>query len=115
MIRQQIIELLENMVSRQELLIYGEVPVSTSRIADHLIANGVTVQRWIPVTERLPEESGYYLVCTKNITGAVLSYSSRHKAFNAIDGVPNDFEIACLYWMPVPNLPGLEQWDECEN
>ena len=24
-------------------------------IADHLIANGVTVQEWIPVTERLPE------------------------------------------------------------
>ena len=24
-------------------------------IADHLIANGVVVQRWIPVTERLPE------------------------------------------------------------
>ena len=24
-------------------------------IADHLIANGVTVQNWIPVTERLPE------------------------------------------------------------
>lgn len=25
-------------------------------IADHLIANGVTIQRWIPVTERLPQE-----------------------------------------------------------
>ena len=24
--------------------------------ADHLIANGVTVQQWIPVSERLPEE-----------------------------------------------------------
>lgn len=24
-------------------------------LADHLIANGVTVQEWIPVTERLPE------------------------------------------------------------
>jgi hypothetical protein len=24
--------------------------------ADHLLANGVTVQRWIPVTERLPSE-----------------------------------------------------------
>lgn len=23
--------------------------------ADHLIANGVTIQQWIPVTERLPE------------------------------------------------------------
>ena len=26
------------------------------KIADHLIANGVTVQQWIPVTERLPED-----------------------------------------------------------
>ena len=25
-------------------------------IADHLIANGVTVQEWIPVAERLPED-----------------------------------------------------------
>lgn len=25
------------------------------KIADHLIANGVTIQRWVPVTERLPE------------------------------------------------------------
>lgn len=24
--------------------------------ANHLIANGVTIQRWIPVTERLPED-----------------------------------------------------------
>ena len=26
-----------------------------SSTADHLLANGVTVQQWIPVTERLPE------------------------------------------------------------
>lgn len=26
-------------------------------LADHLIANGVTVQEWIPVSERLPELS----------------------------------------------------------
>lgn len=28
-----------------------------SLIADHLIENGVTVQRWIPVGERLPDET----------------------------------------------------------
>ena len=28
---------------------------SYQRLADHLIANGVTIQRWIPVTERLPD------------------------------------------------------------
>lgn len=27
-----------------------------SQLADHLIANGVTVQRWIPVSERFPED-----------------------------------------------------------
>ena len=31
-------------------------------IADHLIANGVTVQEWISIKDRLPEDSGYYLV-----------------------------------------------------
>ena len=31
-------------------------------LADHLIANGVTVQRWIPVTERLPESQYPVLV-----------------------------------------------------
>lgn len=30
-------------------------------LADHLIANGVTVQEWIPVTEP-PETIGFYLV-----------------------------------------------------
>ena len=31
-------------------------------VADHLIANGVTIQRWISVEERLPEKDGVYLV-----------------------------------------------------
>ena len=31
-------------------------------IASYLIANGVTVQEWIPVKDRLPEEKGEYIV-----------------------------------------------------
>lgn len=30
--------------------------------ADFLIANGVVVREWIPVTERLPERDGCYIV-----------------------------------------------------
>ena len=33
-------------------------------IADYLISNGVTVQEWISVEDRLPEFPGHYLVCT---------------------------------------------------
>ena len=28
---------------------------SDRKLVDHLIANGVTIQKWIPVTERLPD------------------------------------------------------------
>ena len=31
-------------------------------IADKMIANGVTVQEWVPVTERLPEEKEYVMI-----------------------------------------------------
>ena len=41
--REKLIELLETVVSPKEILCYGEVLVSTSRVADHLIANGVTI------------------------------------------------------------------------
>ena len=37
-----------------------------ANIADHLLANGVTVQRWIPVTERLPEDGEIVLIYDGN-------------------------------------------------
>lgn len=39
------------------------VPYSIQEpLVDHLIANGVTIQRWIPVTERLPESGKHVMV-----------------------------------------------------
>ena len=35
-------------------------------IADYLITNGVTVQEWISVKDRLPEKDGAYLVTTNS-------------------------------------------------
>lgn len=45
----------------------GLIPVSEAcvEIADHLIANGVTIQRWISVEERLPEAEQIVLVSCK--------------------------------------------------
>lgn len=34
-------------------------------IADYLISNGVTVQEWISVKDRLPDKTGRYLVLKK--------------------------------------------------
>ena len=33
--------------------------------ADHMISNGVTIQKWIPVTERLPDTFGTFIVAVR--------------------------------------------------
>ena len=70
--------------------------------ADHLIANGVTVQQWIPVEERLPEEGqrvlsvkedGYVEInCITNRTGDWFS-----RAY--------DPSSVITHWMPLPEPP----------
>ena len=57
--REKLIELLDNFnrdlspyAGNSKLFIVDD----NCELADHLIANGVTVQNWIPVTERFPED-----------------------------------------------------------
>ena len=94
-------------------------------IADHLIQNGVTVQEWISVKDRLPEKDGAYLVTT-NSFGDRQSVKLR---WFAKDGENVDaydlagqkdvwylYDIECGYvsinsvthWMPLPHPPKKE-------
>ena len=51
--REKLIELIDQVL---RCLPWGEISSHTAEdIADRLIDNGVTIQRWIPVTERLPD------------------------------------------------------------
>lgn len=77
-------------------------------IAEELIANGVTIQRWIPVTERLPEIGGYYLVHQMNpryktsfIQHARYS-ENQEKWLGALALCSLDF---VTHWMPLPEPP----------
>lgn len=55
-IREKLIEILEDPCG-------GLYPAC--ELADYLIANGVTVQEWISVDDRLPEADGAYLITIK--------------------------------------------------
>ena len=55
-VREKLIEILRKPIFPHELV------DPTEAVADYLLDNGVTVQEWIPVTERLPLEDGRYLV-----------------------------------------------------
>jgi len=77
--------------------------------ADHLIANGVTVQEWISVKDRLPDENGYYLceVCFSSVSDCK---SYRRMILYWEDNVwidmPNCFKTRKpTHWMPLPQPP----------
>ncbi len=68
--REKLIELLES----AESTIYWDSSDKgfIEKIADHLIANGVTIQKWIPVSERLPESGVHVLLCCEIRSGGTV-------------------------------------------
>ena len=95
---------------------------SIEQLADHLLANGVVVQRWIPVTERLPEEDGSYL-CFSQYCGsgwcAVRGFAKDGRKKDEYDfrrrwkNVWYDYDSeygycvidSITHWMPLPEPP----------
>ena len=75
------------------------------------------IQRWIPVTEALPEESGEVLIRTgpsKYCTHSV-NYSAKHKQFNNYDSLAKDdgaYTAKVTHWMPIPDME--EELDDAE-
>ncbi|MBQ8360008.1 MAG: DUF551 domain-containing protein [Oscillospiraceae bacterium] len=78
-------------------------------IADHLIANGVTVQKWIPVTERLPDKMGKY-IC-QYVFGENTEYPFYQVLwyFTAVEKPHFQHEgsmgLRVTHWMPLPEPP----------
>lgn len=72
--------------------------------ADHLIANGVTIQRWIPVEERLPQEFvsvlGYMTDAGNFPTVRECYVVGRAFFFPALGDVH-----PVSHWMPIPEPP----------
>ena len=122
-VREKLVEILKQAPFEGKVLDEWWWEEKIKRIADHLISNGVTVQEWISVDDRLPEMGEHYqsedvLVCidyrpddpdtTKD------SYVSiDHVDFNCFgqgwfscerddprDGEPSPYFVT--HWMPMP-------------
>ena len=77
----------------------------TEYLADHLVSNGVTVQDWVSVKERLPQEKVNCIVHYKHAYCDNDGYWAIGICFN--DG--EKFQINPAYkvthWMPLPKPP----------
>lgn len=68
--------------------------------------NAKNSYHWVRVSERLPEESGYYYTYGSNLGIDSMIFSAKHKMFNVTDN-SNDFStaIAVTHWCEKPNAP----------
>ena len=86
-------------------------------LADHLIANGVTVQdskvveidhfnKWIPVTERLPEEMEWVLCASVCNTIHILRYDFIMEDWDIYEKLNSCYGKGFVtHWMPLPEPP----------
>ena len=81
-------------------------------LVEHLIANGVTIQKWIPVSERLPEEDGEYITLTnaKGKSNGVLAqnYQTSMKRGQKVRRWHWSSRLSpwnTTHWMPMPKPP----------
>ena len=88
-------------------------------IADYLISNGVTVQEWISVDDRLPEEDDNYIVtaCDEGCSAGegiwystVVVVAEYYKgSWTWYDGGREySLEGIVTHWMPLPHPPKEE-------
>lgn len=102
-IRDQLVKLVKRALIAWE---HGDV---CERVADHLVAHGVTIQRWIPVSERLPKEGQSVLVYreSKKMIAPHVSLCTYHGTREKNEWSRRTDHV--MYWMPLPEAPkGVE-------
>ena len=120
-VKEKLVELLKSVLPnfRNNMAYWGEKPIY--EFADCLLANGVTVQEWISVKDRLPEKDGGYLVVSNYFSHQsinVRSFAKDGETVNEYDlaGEKNvwyryDSEYGYVstdsvtHWMPLPLPP----------
>ena len=113
-VKEKLVELLTDL--------YGCDPayydVDACAIAQHLVANGVTMPQWISVDDRLPDETGRYLAVKKRIapddfggdrTDIVIIRFFVDDGFRMPVHIPDwinkKINEEVTHWMPLPEPP----------
>ena len=104
-VREKLAELLKSVLPnfRNNMAYWGEKPIY--EFADCILANGVTVQEWISVDDRLPEPWKQVLIYSRHDFCEVALYI----------GIPGKWRVtwnhdmldadSVTHWMPLPQPP----------
>ena len=91
---------------------------SAEEVADHLIANGVTMQKWISVKERLPIEEAkayeqewceeypeFLVMIERGLLPTTLYYDWENNEWFRINTALKREEYKVTHWMPLSQPP----------
>lgn len=109
-VREKLVELLGNiylpMMAGSDTIGEYNIPHKFKReIADYLISHGVTVQEWVPVTERLPEPWKQVLIYSRHDfceSAVYIGVSGKWRVTWNHEMLDAD---SVTHWMPLPQPP----------
>ena len=120
-VREKLVELLQNAKAAMKSENLSCDIARNMFVVDFMMANGVTVQEWISVDDRLPEETGRYLAVKKRIapdklggnrTDIVILRFFVGDGFRMPTHIPDwineEINEEITHWMPLPSTEGLK-------
>ena len=102
-VREKLVELLDDM-QRSGTGYFGSA-IENKKIADYLIRHGVTVQDWVSVKERLPQEKVDCIVHYKHAYCDNDDYWAIGMCFYDGEKFRADPAYKVTHWMPMPQPP----------
>ena len=120
-VREKLVELLRNAKAAMKSENLSCDIARNMFVVDFMMANGVTVQEWISVDDRLPDETGRYLAVKKRIapdelggnrTDIVILRFFVDDGFRMPTHIPDwingEINEEVTHWMPLPSTEGLK-------
>ena len=103
-VREKLVELLDDM-QRSGTGYFGSA-IENKKIADYLIRHGVTVQEWISVDDRVPEDGGYVVcIAKRNPFSRFMPMVARIEKNGWVNPITEQYISEVTHWMPLPVQP----------
>ena len=110
-VRKKLAKLIREISHDKKLYLYDlcDMFEGSEKIADLLIENGVTVQEWISVDDRLPEAGGYVVcIAKRNPFSRFMPMVARIEKNGWVNPITEQYISEVTHWMPMPLAPEVK-------
>ena len=105
-VREKLVELLQNAKAAMKSENLSCDIARNMFVVDFMMSNGVTVQEWIAVKDRLPEAGGYVVcIAKRNPFSRFMPMVARIEKNGWVNPITEQYILEVTHWMPIPQPP----------